>query len=328
MKVVALLLLLLGTASSFSISWRDISTLFNSIWSNDRSINQAFTPNLLELAEGMKLTKCVEKLKEVGISRVINHEGWFTVFCPTNEAFAHEKFFPGQDTLTEKMRMHVARGKFNSSSFQNEVVFRSLLSQRLVRINVYSTQKSTMVTANGQPIVSMNHHARNGILHVISGVMSSVYDRGGSVVSEIEDCCPQHTNVVDLIRHAGLYNKMDKAEHITFLAPTNGAFTRLHPEFMTHIKQNPRLLREVLNSHVINGTWYTAGLTSGDKLKTWAGNFVTVTRNHDDVKFENAETGWANINAKNGVAHVVESLIIPKTAQKEIKKLLNQLHYQ
>ena len=45
------------------------------------------------------------------IDRVLNHEGWFTLFCPTNEGFAREKFYPGEDTMLDKMRMHVARGK-------------------------------------------------------------------------------------------------------------------------------------------------------------------------------------------------------------------------
>jgi len=326
MRVLALLFVI-GSASAVSWSW-DWNSFWNRFWGSPSDLNEAFTPNLLELAEEMKLTTCVERLKEVGINHVIDHEGWYTVFCPTNEAFKHEKFFPGQDTLTDKMRLHVARGKFNSSSFQNEVVFRSLLSQRLVRINVYSTKRSTMVTANGQPVVSMNHHARNGILHVISGVMSSVYNRGGSVISEIENCCPQFSTIVDLMKHAGMYEKLDTAQHITLLAPTNGAFTSLHPDFAIHMKKNPNLLKEVLNAHVINGTWYTAGLTSGDTLKTWANNYVKVIREHGRIKFENALTGWADISAKNGVTHIVESIIIPKNKKKEIQDLLNKLYRQ
>ena len=53
----------------------------------------------------------VEQLRAAKIDRVLNHEGWFTLFCPTNEGFAREKFYPGEDTMLDKMRMHVARGK-------------------------------------------------------------------------------------------------------------------------------------------------------------------------------------------------------------------------
>jgi len=336
MRILAFLLLL-GSASA--LTWTDIGQFFNRLWkpsnspdlapeSNDPDILTQ-SPNLLELAAQLNLNKCLEKLTEVGINRVLNHEGWFTVFCPTDEAFAKERFYPGQDTLTDKMRIHVARGLYNTSSFENEVVFRSLLSQRKIRINIYSTEKTTIMTANGQPMVSTNHRARNGYIHVISGVMSSIYDRGGSVISEIEDCCPQHSEVVSLIRHAGLYDKMDQTNPITFLAPTNGAFTNLHPHFLIHLKKNMKLLKEVLNAHVIPGTWYSTGLFNGDRLKTWEGNYVVIARGQDgSIKFSDVVAGWTNINANNGVTHVVESVIIPRHLTVEIKQLLRKLHYQ
>jgi len=333
MKLLSFLFfLVLGSASA--LTWTDLGDLFSRLWRSDLEDLQVDdaatgTPNLLQLAQDLKLNKCVEKLTEVGINRVINHEGWFTLFCPTDEAFAHEKFFPGQDSLTDKMRIHVARGLYNSSAFENEVVFRSLLSKRMIRMNVYSTEKTSLVTANGQPVVSTNHRARNGYIHIISGVMSSIYDRGGSVISEIEDCCPQHSEVIEMMKHAGLYKKLDSTNPITFLAPTNGAFTSLHPDFLIHLKNNMRLLKEVLNAHVIPGTWYTAGLFNGDKLRTWAGNYLVVSRQQDGtIKFSDAVTGWANINANNGVTHVVESVVIPTNVQVEIKQILHRLHYQ
>jgi uncharacterized surface protein with fasciclin (FAS1) repeats len=68
------------------------------------------SPNLLELAAQLNLTTCIENLQLAKVDRVLNHEGWFTLFCPTNEAFAREKIYPGEDTMVDKMRMHVARG--------------------------------------------------------------------------------------------------------------------------------------------------------------------------------------------------------------------------
>jgi len=330
MRILACLFLV-GTASA--LSWQDINSFLqhlHRIWNptiQDADIEVSTTPNLIELADRMNLTTCVQKMKDVGIHRVINHEGWFTVFCPTNEAFAHQKFIPGEDTLTEKMRFHVARGKYNSTKFQNEAVFRSLLSQRDIRINIYSTKKSTMVTANGQPVVSMDHAARNGYLHVISGVMSSIYDRRGSVISEIEQCCPQNAVLIELFKTAGMFDKLDRANPVTFLAPTNGAFTRLHPKFINEMKRNPGLLREILSAHVIPGTWYTAGLQDGDKFKSWAGNFVTIQKDSSgNIRFSNVQTGMTDISASNGVTHVVDSLIIPKKIKNKVKNILKKLY--
>ncbi len=77
------------------------------------------------------------------------------------------------------------------------------------------------MTANGRTIVSADHVARNGVLHVIDSVMSSVYERRGSVVSELDECCPQHSTLLELVKLAGLYGMMDETGPYTFLAPLN-----------------------------------------------------------------------------------------------------------
>ena len=66
-----------------------------------------------------------------------------------------------------------------------------------------------MTTANGRPIVSFNHEARNGFLHVISDVMSAVYDRDGSVITEVDSCCPENSMFVELVKKAGKFLFID-----------------------------------------------------------------------------------------------------------------------
>ena len=44
---------------------------------------------------------------------------------------------------------------------------------------------------------------------------------------------------------AGLYHSLDTYGPITFLAPLNEAFSKLHPDFIIHLKKNMTLLREV-----------------------------------------------------------------------------------
>jgi len=333
-----------GTTGTSALSlkdvWRDLQQwITNSLsgsatlpWTEDledQSINSdaARFPSLIELATELKLNKCVEKLAEVGTSRIINHEGWFTLFCPTDEAFRREKFYPGEETLTDKMRLHVARGKFNSSDFKNEEKFPSLLSKRAVRINTYTANHRHLVTANGRPVIDMDNRARNGYLHIISEVMSSVYARVGSVISEMESCCPQHSILVQLARETGLYEKIDQADPVTLLAPTNGAFTRLHPGFLDRLRADGNLLKKVLSAHVINGTWYSAGLNPGDKLMNWAGDLVTINKNSDgSLRLGSARASLTDITSGNGVTHVIESLVIPQSARKEINKILRRLN--
>ena len=101
----------------------------------------------------------------------------------------------------------------------NELTTKSLLSKRTIRLNVYSNK---VTTANGRTIVQTDFEARNGVLHVIDNVMASVYQRMGSVISEIDECCPQHSELIELVKLAGLYDTLDSKGPFTLLAPNNG----------------------------------------------------------------------------------------------------------
>jgi len=314
-----------GLSTNTPLHWRQITRIVNYwTWGADTQ-GIVSHPNLIELAQELNLTTCVENLSKIGADKVLNHEGWFTLFCPTNEAFVAQKYFPEEETLVDTMRMHVARGLFESSSFRNEKLYKSLLSKRRIRMNIYP-EKSGLVTANGQPVIQSDYRARNGLVHIISGVMTSVYARSGSVISEMKHCCPEHSTVIRLAKKAGLYEKIHKTNPITFLVPTNGAFDRLHPKFAEYLEKKPSLLKKILEAHVLPGTWYTVGLSQRLHLRSWAGDAVTVTLLPDGrIRFSGALAYWANISAQNGVSHVVESLIIPSSAKADVQKILKSL---
>jgi len=308
------------TALLRKLNWLSVST---TAWPDDLRGK----PNLMELAEDLKLTECVKMLKHAGMNELLDHEGFYTVFCPSDEAFRRPRFYPGDVTWTDRMRLHVAKGKHNSSQFHNEEVHRTLLAKRDIRINRYTSLQHPLVTANGCPIVQFDHVARNGFLHVISEVMASVYSRNGSVISEIAKCCPQHSTLIELVSHAGMNDRLDQANPITLLAPLNRAFERIHPELLDHLKQDLPLLKKVLSGHVIPGTWYTAGLGNGDKLKTWAGDFVTVEKDASGhIRFSGAEPGMVDVTAGNGAVHSISSLLIPKSAQPQFNKMLKKIY--
>ena len=56
----------------------------------------------------------------------------------------------------------------------------------------------------------------------------------------------------------------------------HSAFEKLHPDFIIHLRHNVTALRAVLLSHVVPNTWYSAGLSNGQQLKTIYGNKVVV----------------------------------------------------
>jgi len=268
-----------------------------------------YKPNLLEVAQGLNLTTFLEAVTKCGLHKIINHESFFTVFAPTNEAFANEKVYPGEDTLCDKVKLHIGRGQVKSSEFANELTFKSLLSKRTVRINVYPNK---VVTANGRKVGDVDHEARNGVLHIISDVMSSVYARAGSVVSEMDECCPQHSELLELVKLSGLFGTLDQKGPFTLLAPNNGAFAKLHPDFINHLKKNRTALVNLLSAHVLPGTIYTPGLEDGMTIKTLAGSKIDVSTQNGVLKFGKASVTLADITAGNGAVHAVDEVLFPE----------------
>ena len=61
----------------------------------------------------------------------------FTIFAPTNEAFEHEKFYPQEDGLKDKLKFHIATDLYKSSDIQDELTVKSMLSKRTIRFNTY-----------------------------------------------------------------------------------------------------------------------------------------------------------------------------------------------
>lgn len=107
----------------------------------------------------------------------------------------------------------------------------------------------------------------------------------------------------------------------TVFAPTNEAFENL-PEgvFNELLKpENKEQLVAVLTYHVIPGEVMSDDVTKTMKAKTIQGSSASVKSNGESVMIENAEVVKADMDASNGVVHVIDEVILPPS----IKKALN-----
>jgi len=270
-------------------------------------------PDLVELGLSLNLTTCVEQLRAAGIDKTLSHEGPFTVFCPINDAFDRQGDYPGSAGMKEKMLQHVGKGLVTSDMFENELTLHSLLPGRKIRINVYTAGPFSTETVNGQAVLESDHLARNGVIHVLYSVMDSVYPLPGSVVGELQQCCPGTTQLLSFVHLSGLYQVMDQTEPVTLLAPSDAAWAKLGSAFLNHLDKNIPLLRQLLLAHMLQGTWYTVGLSRGDTIKTLAGTRVTVEKDKNGtVSYSGSLTSLADVAAGNGAIQVIEDVILPK----------------
>ena len=98
----------------------------------------------------------------------------------------------------------------------------------------------------------------------------------------------------------------------TVFAPTNAAFSDIHSTVDTLLEPgNKTDLQQVLTYHVVPGTYTAADLKDGQKLKTVEGQDLTVSVKDGVVKVNDATVEAADVNASNGVVHVINKVLVP-----------------
>ncbi len=103
--------------------------------------NSELSMNLVQLLEDKGYVSFASALKQTRLDRVIDHEGHFTVFAPTDQAFDNPRAYPQDTTLVERVSYYIARGLIKESMADDELLVPSLLSKRKLRFNLYENGK-------------------------------------------------------------------------------------------------------------------------------------------------------------------------------------------
>jgi uncharacterized surface protein with fasciclin (FAS1) repeats len=129
-----------------------------------------------------------------------------------------------------------------------------------------------------------------------------------------------HTTLVAAVKAAGLVDTLSSKGPFTVFAPTNAAFGKLPAGTVdTLVKpENKATLTKILTYHVVPGKLNAADLTDGKKLKTVEGEELTVKNAGGKVSLTDAKGGTSNVtiadvNQSNGVIHVVDTVLMPKS---------------
>lgn len=129
-----------------------------------------------------------------------------------------------------------------------------------------------------------------------------------------------HTTLVTAVKAAGLVDTLEGKGPFTVFAPTNAAFDKLPAGTVdTLVKPaNKAELTKILTYHVVAGRLEASDLTDGKKLKTVEGEELTVKSSGGkvmivDAKGDSSTVTIPNVNQSNGVIHVVDTVLMPKS---------------
>jgi len=117
------------------------------------------------------------------------------------------------------------------------------------------------------------------------------------------------STLVSLVQAAGLVDALAGEGPFTVFAPTNDAFAKVPPVVVDFLLANPDVLTTVLTYHVVPGKVMSSDLAEGE-VATLQGQTVDVSLSMGAM-INNATVIAADIEASNGVIHVIDAVILP-----------------
>ena len=242
-----------------------------------------------------------------------NEFGQFTVFAPTDDAFAalpdgllDELLDDPTGELTNILTYHVLAAEFLAADLSDGQIIATLQGE-----NIEITIDGDNVFVNDAQVTVTDLQARNGVVHVIDAVLT-----------------PPPTTVVDIIAGTGVHETLESALILagldetlegegpfTVFAPTDDAFNALPEEVLQALVNDPMgELTEVLLYHVLEGEVLSTGLSDGQTATTLLGEDIEITIDGDNVFINDAQVTMADVQADNGVVHVIDAVLTPLPA--------------
>ncbi len=114
---------------------------------------------------------------------------------------------------------------------------------------------------------------------------------------------------------AGLIGALKGEGPFTVFAPTDDAFAKIPPQALSELLQpeNKDKLAAILTYHVVPGRVTAHEVANLNSATTLQGQALTISK-QDGVKINNAQVIAPDIEASNGVIHVIDTVLMPATA--------------
>jgi transforming growth factor-beta-induced protein len=275
------------------------------------------TKNIVEIAASdERFSTLVAALTKAGLVGTLSSPGPFTVFAPTNDAFAAllaelgisaEELLASPD-LGSILTYHVVAGKVTAA----EVV-------QLDKATTVNGKDITIEVVDGNVILNGSIKviitdilASNGVIHVIDGVLLPPADPKPSIV-EIAADNPDFSTLVAALQAADLVDALSGAGPFTVFAPTNAAFEKLADSLHVEVADLLELpkLADILLYHVAEGSVNAEQAVELGSIETLQGAPVQVSVRNGDVFINHSRVTTPDIEASNGVIHVIDTVLIP-----------------
>lgn len=273
-----------------------------------------------------EFTNLVAAVQAADLVKTLQGKGPFTVFAPQDSAFAKlpssalESLLEPKNkgTLTNVLTYHVVAGEYTAADL---------------------TKKSGLVTVNGQRIefkakdgglavdnakvVTADIRCDNGIIHVIDAVLMPESQTIPKVAASTE----KFKTLLKATETAKLVETLSGKGPITLFAPTDEAFAKLPKGTVEGLLQpeNREKLVAILTYHVVAGRVYSDDVAGIESAASVEGSPLKVTAKDGEIFINKSKVLMTDIDASNGVIHVIDAVLLPPMKNVGAKKVLENV---
>ena len=270
--------------------------------------------NLVETAVNAgSFDTLVAAVKAAGLVDALSGDKPMTVFAPTDEAFA--KLPEG----TVEMLLKPENKELLKSILLYHVVPGDVRAEQVIELKAAQTangQRVDIKVSGGKVrvddanVVKTDILTSNGTIHVIDRVIMPTSKN----ILEIAEENGSFGTLVAAIKAAGIVDGLMDAGDITVFAPTDEAFAKLPKGTVEMLlkPENKEKLAEILRYHVVKGRVYSDQAVEAGWAKTLQGGKVHIKLDHGKAMINNAQILTTDIDASNGVIHVIDTVIMPE----------------
>jgi len=275
--------------------------------------------SIAEIAVDGGFNTLVAALDAADLVETLSGDGTFTVFAPTDDAFAAlpegmlEELLADPETLKQILLYHVV----------GDVV----MAETVVTLDEAETLEGSMVAIdvvdgnvflNDSQVTSTDIEASNGVVHVIDKVLVPGMQEAASNET------PEESKSIAEIAVAGGFNTLvaalsaaDLVETLsgdgafTVFAPTDDAFAALPEGMLEGLLADTESLTQILLYHVVGDVVMADTVVTLDEAETLEGSKVEIEVVDGKVFVNDSQVTSTDIEASNGVIHVIDKVLVP-----------------
>lgn len=260
----------------------------------------------------------VTAVKSADLVDTLNGHTQFTVFAPTDEAFAKldqatikSLLQPeNKGKLTQVLTYHVVPGRVAARDAYDLNSASTINGQRLP-LNF----RGDSLKVGDSTITVTDIQCSNGVIHVIDAVLLPKLDS----IPATAKAAGQFNSLLAAVNAAGLAEVLSGPGPFTVFAPTDEAFAALPAGTVESLlkPENKQQLVDILKYHVVSGRVYDNDAVKAGNAQTLLGRSIDASLSAAGIKINDSSVVAKNIDASNGVVHVIDAVLIPTSMSRQ-----------